>query len=275
MTTPHDAVERLLHRPELAPGAVSPHRLERFLAGDLPAADAAHVRQALRADPALAAQAAALRADDEAFAAAHPYEAVGALLFARAALQPAPAAGRRRWFAGPLRLALPLVATLAALALLLLRPAAEPGLGPSVRAKGAGVSGWQLVEGQAEALSPGDALRAGDTLQLRVTTTQRYAVVLGMDGTGTVTRYLPVGGEESVAFGPGQGLPLPDGFRLDDAPGPEAFVVLLSPEPLPVADLEQALYDASGDGAARALLDADLADLAPEVHMFWVEKARP
>lgn len=275
MTTPHDAIERLLHRPEPAPGAVSPHRLERFLAGDLPPADAAQVREALRADPALAAQAAALRADDEAFALAHPYEAVRAALFARAALQPASAAPRRRWFAGPFRLALPLVATLAALALLLLRPVAEPELGPSVRAKGAGVTGWQLVEGQAEALFPGDALRAGDTLQLRVTTTQRYAVVLGMDGTGTVTRYLPVGGEESVAFGPGQGLPLPDGFRLDDAPGPEAFVVLLSPEPLPVADLEQALHDASGDGAARALLDADLADLAPEVHVFWVEKGSP
>ncbi len=105
-----------------------------------------------------------------------------------------------------------------------------------------------------------------------MTTGHDHLVLLGMDGTGTVSRYVPVGGEVSAPFQPGQAAPLADSLLLDDAPGPEVFVALLSDAPLLVEDLEQALHDAAGEGASRGLLSADLDALAPQVHVYWVEK---
>ena len=266
-----NAVDLLFDRPDLPDDAVSPWRLERYLSDDLSAQDRAAVAQALRQDPALAARLAALEAEDAAFEAAHPWSAVRAELQTRAArVQPLPAqrAPWRRWFAVIVPLA-------AALALAIMWPGEDPARSPN-RLKGGGMSAMQLVEGVAQPLSAGDSLAPGARLQLRISTAHPWLVLLGVDGTGTVSRYAPVGGELSAAILPGQGVPLADSFVLDASPGPEVFVALLSPEALLVEDLEQALHDRVQDHGPRALLDVGALDgIAPQVAVFWVEKDVP
>lgn len=266
-----NAVEQLFERPDLPDQAVSPWRLERALSDDLGEADRRAVAEELRRDPALAARLAALQADDEAFFSDHPWESVAEGLRARAA-DIAPLGPRRgswrRWLAV-------LVPVAAALALAMLWPVDDPARSPN-RLKGAGLSAMQLVEGVAQPVAAGESLESGARLQLRVSTAHPWLVLLGVDGTGTVSRYAPVGGELSAAIVPGQAVALADSFVLDESPGPEVFVALLSPEALLVDDLEQALHDVVQDRGARALLEVGALDgVAPQVAIFWVEKNRP
>ncbi len=264
-----NAVEQLFARPELPDSAVSPWRLERYLADDLPSGERSEVAAALRSDPALAARLNALKGADAAFEAAHPWESVAADLRVRSeAVDPLPARRRswRRWFAV-------LVPVAAALALLMLRPAEDPARSAN-RLKGGGLSAMQLVEGVAQPLAAGEVLGEGAQIQLRVTTAHPWMILLGVDGTGTVSRYEPVGGETSAPISPGQGVPLSDSLVLDGSPGPEVFVALFSPEPMLVEDAEQALHDRVQDQGPRALLEIGSVDgIAPQAAVFWVEKS--
>lgn len=265
-----DAIERLFARTDGPDAAVSPWRLERYLADDLPPPERAEVAEALRVDPALARRLDALRAADASFQQEHRWEDVSQALFARAEALPAPPVRRdwRRWFAV-------LVPLAAALMVAVLLPKDDPTRTPN-RLKGAGLTAMQLVEGVAQPLARGETVEPGDRLQLRVHTTHRWLVLLGVDGTGTVSRYVPGLGGQSEPIEPGTAVPLPESLVLDDSPGPEVFVGFLSDEPRGVAELEQALHDAVQDEGARALLTPGTLDgITPQVAVFWVEKRLP
>lgn len=255
-------LEQLLSRPEPPPAAVSPHTLRRLAAGDLPDAEAAAARAAISEDPAAAERLAALQAEDRAFLAARPFAAVQDELRRRAEALPAEPARRGllgRWLQPrSLGWALAAVATALLLGVLLPETPTDP-VGPSPnRLKGAAtLSAWQQTAGDPARLEDGVTLGAGDAIQFTVTTTASHLALLGVDGTGTVSRYLPVGGDVSLPFTPGTHRPLPDAFVLDDAPGPEVFLAFLSDEPLLVEDLERAVHDALDDGGPDAVRDLD------------------
>ncbi len=279
-----DALERMLTRPDPPPGAPTPWTLERYIAGDLAAAEARAVGEALREDPDLAARVEALCADDAAFEAARPWDAVGAALLARAAALPE--SGRpdavpdfdllpRRSWSKALWLGTAGAAAILALVFLFApQPPVDPTPAPNRYKSSDTLQGFVLVEGHAERIDAGARLVAGDRVQFRVSTPHGYLALLGVDGTGTVSRYLPVGGEQSAAFAPGNGVPLPDSLELDAAPGPEVFLAFLSDEPLLVEDLERAVHDVVQDAGSRGVLAEDwtAAGLAPQVSVFHVEK---
>ena len=273
-------LEQLLTRPEPPPGAVSVHQLRRLVAGDLSSEESEQVRAS--ADPT---RLAALEAEDAAFHAARPYSQVKDALFARAgALEPVESR-RPGFFAGLLSrraLGWSLGAALTAVVLGLLVPDPDRPRTPADvtdpatnRLKGASpLEAWLDVEGTPQRVEPGVGLAAGDRLQFKITTTRNHLALLGVDGTGTVSRYVPVGGELSAPFVPGNARPLSDALVLDDAPGPEVFVAVLTDEPMLVEDLERALHDlvdVGGPGAVRGIDAADLG-VTGEVAVFFAEK---
>jgi hypothetical protein len=274
-------LEQLLTRPD-PPAGATVHQLRRLAADDLSDQERKVVRAAVAENPELAARLAQIRAADDAFLAARPFEAVKEDLFARAALAPTVGASSPGFFA---RLfsrragfwSLAAVAT--ALVLGLMLPNGNEVVGtdvtdpdrPANRLKGAAaLEAWLDVEGHPQRVEPGVVLSAGDRLQFKITTTRTHLALLGVDGTGTVSRYVPVGGDVSADFVPGNARPLRDALVLDDAPGPEVFVAFLSDEPLLVEDLERALHDLLDAGGAAAVRDAAPAafDVSGDVAIF-------
>ncbi|MCK6530736.1 DUF4384 domain-containing protein [Myxococcota bacterium] len=265
--------------------------LARLRAGDLPPGRRDAVEAALASSPALRDLAAREEAAEAAFVAEWPWERVAEDVLVRAARLPDAdrdpvmavlARGERR-IGSRLSWRMALAAALAAavaVVVALLPPGGGPlpGEDPGVRLKGrGGLSAFVLDEGEAIAIAPGTPLAAGDRIQFRLATSRSYVALLGVDGTGTVSRYLPVGGEESVPVVPGGSRPLPDSLVLDDAPGPEVFLAFCSDEALAVEDLERAVHDAldaRGGAGSRgaAAVDWEGLGLAPEVAVFAVEK---
>ncbi len=274
-------LEQLLTKPD-PPGGATVHQLRRLAADDLSDQERKAVRAAVAEDPALAARLAEIRAADDAFLAARPFEAVKDELFARAALVPNEAVSGPGFFARTFsRRAVfwSLAAVATALVLGVLLPdegevastnVTDPDR-PANRLKGAAaLEAWLDVEGHPQRVEHGVALAAGDRLQFKITTTRTHLALLGVDGTGTVSRYVPVGGDVSADFVPGNARPLSDALVLDDAPGPEVFVAFLSDEPLLVEDLERALHDLLDARGAAAVRDAtpEMFDVNGDVAIF-------
>jgi hypothetical protein len=91
---------------------------------------------------------------------------------------------------------------------------------------------YRKVADRADRLSPGSSVRPGDILQLAYVSARRsYGVVASVDARGTVTMHLPEG-EGAAAQLAAQGeTPLPHGYRLDDSPGFERFVLVTANQP--------------------------------------------
>lgn len=277
-------LEQLLTRPEPPPGAVTIHQLRRLVAGDLSDAEARTVRAAAGADPELGARLRQLEKADAAFHAERPFADVKDALFARAGALPTETAQEPGLWArllSPRALFWSLAAVATALVLGVFVPdegherSVNDPIATTNRLKGATpLEAWLSVEGHPQRIEPGAALSAGDTLQFKVTTTRSHLALLGVDGTGTVSRYVPVGGETSAPFTPGNARPLSDALVLDDAPGPEVFVAFLTDEALLVEDLERSLHDLVDVGGAAAVRDADPAGFGVdgEVAVFFAEK---
>ena len=283
-------LDTLLARPDLPEGAVTPWMLARYQLGDLPREQARRVAVELKTNAPLAARLDALKRADAAFDAAMPWQAVREGIAARARrLPPLPDAPvdrttpsrawpsrRRTWRAALWGLA----CGAAALIVAFLLPPADPGTtdgpGPSRYKTDATLQAFVLVEGHPQRLEAGAPLQAGDVIQFRVSSPHSFLALIGVDGTGVVSRYEPVGADVSAPFVPGNARPLADALELDDAPGPEVFLAFLSDEALLVEDLERAVHDVvtAGPGASRAVLLEDWAEagLAPQVALFHVEK---
>jgi hypothetical protein len=96
----------------------------------------------------------------------------------------------------------------------------------------------------------GDEVAPGDRLRFRPLPNwpqARYIQVGSVDGTGRYSPFYPAGGGVSVAL-PVRGEPLAGSIRLDDAPGPERLLVVLSETQLSTRDVRQVAEAHAADG---------------------------
>jgi len=130
------------------------------------------------------------------------------------------------------RLGLPLAAVGTALLLLVARPKppTETAKGPSALVQVARSRGGALSW-----LSPADDLLAGDAIRIfvnRPDASDRYVLVGSVDGSGQLARFYPADGQGCSVALPPAGQPLDGSIVIDDAPGPERLVILVSHDPL-------------------------------------------
>ncbi|MFO8073115.1 MAG: zf-HC2 domain-containing protein [Polyangia bacterium] len=244
---------------------LSPLSVERYLLGELGGEDLERVERAIAECERCASAVEAARADDRAFVLRPVPEKIRELWSEE---RP-----RRRW---PKVLAAAVSSAAAALALALALPAlldagrqdvdAEPlpavgerGDPSETRLKGGSTAqgsepslGFYLLErGEPVLGRPGQALGEGDRIQFWYDVpTDTRGVIVGVDGEGTVTRYLPrPGGDAALAAGREQTID--SSLLLDDALGPERFFLCVGER----IDPEQV------EEAARGLV-ADDADLS-------------
>jgi hypothetical protein len=141
-------------------------------------------------------------------------------------------------------LAIPVLAA-AAVAVMVLRPGdavpPDPGENESTRIKGADRLKIHRKTGRggAEALADAAFARAGDILQLGyAASTDRYGVIVSVDGLGTVTLHYPDSPEGSTLLGaPGT---LRSAYQLDGAPDFERFILVTSRSPVQIDRVLQA-----------------------------------
>jgi len=174
---------------------------------------------------------------------------------------PEPKAARRAWW---MWLA-PLAA--AALALLMVQ-------GPTDRLKGAGpharIDFMVLQDGTVTDGGPDTRVRAGDQVQFTATAHGFDSLVLlGFDGTGRMAVYWPERGSEALAIDPDETVLLEGSLRLDDAPGPEAYLAVFGVDEVSeAAVLAEGTY-AEGGLAALESLSRD----RPDIDLLVVERA--
>jgi len=102
---------------------------------------------------------------------------------------------------------------------------------------------YRSTGGSSEALADGDAAATGDLVRVAYRASEaRFGIIISIDGRGLVTRHLPVTGESAIALRPGEVVPLPNAYELDDAPRWERFFLISSEKPFdvgPVIDAAQ------------------------------------
>ena len=304
------ALDRLLTREDLPDDGVSRRLLERYVSGDLSREEFRALKEKIESHPEAAAALAALEADDRQFGRDYPWDGVRDSIYARSSaldervadeVAVAQAGGRRY---GRAMLAGAFGGLFALVLAFAIDPAGEPhmfdrttddragvgaqpsagdgtsvpGSGPN-RVKSVGSDSLVALQkrgGVERPIEAGTTLAEGDRFQFRIATQRSYLILLGVDGTGAVSRLRPVGGDRSEPWTPGPPQPLADAFVLDGSPGPEVFIAFLSDSPLVVEDVEQAVHDvvAESEAGARAALGVDWEGrgVAPEVSVFYVEK---
>ena len=171
--------------------------------------------------------------------------------------RPARLRGRRL-----LRLGAPVALAAAAVILFLARPRPQP---PTETAKGP-VPMVQLARarsGVVSWLAPGDGVAPGDALRFvfgRKDVGDRYVLVGSVDGSGQLARFYPAAADGCAVALPAGDEPLGGSIVVDEAPGPERIVVLVSHQPLcwPVVGAALSRFALDGDGALPPeLLGAD------------------
>jgi hypothetical protein len=256
---------------------VSRFDVERYVCGELPAAERARVEAALRADPALQAFHDDVIASDRAFLIAQPPAAFMARLPAATAASTAASSAAssstsvvagllarvRQLVSGP-TLAAACAAT--AVVFFVIAPGRDAG-DDGVRSKGGDVApalGFFVRTADGARLGhAGEALRAGDQIQLAPTdparddAAPRALVVLGVDAAGAVSVYAADAVDTARTQGPGPRL-LPASLVLDDTDGDERFFAVWGDD---VAATRAAALEAAEAIAARVRAGASPADL--------------
>ncbi|MDR0457244.1 MAG: hypothetical protein LBH20_11250 [Treponema sp.] len=109
---------------------------------------------------------------------------------------------------------------------------------PANRIKGTAQTASELliyVKGEEVFLPNQTALQEGDTVQLAYTApaeTEHYGVIFSIDGRSAVTMHYPYRKGQSSLLVSGKRTFLNEAYTLDDAPGYEVFVLVVSEEPL-------------------------------------------
>jgi len=229
-------------------------QLERYRLEELPADQAERVRRAVEADDEARAHLESLRAEDARILAAHPSRVVAAGI--RERLAHAGEAARPRRFL----LTRALVPLVSAAAVAVGLSALLPGridLATSRETRLKGLEPSLLVFRQAatgaEPLRPASVAHADEVVQIAYQAAgRRYGVVVSIDGRGRVTRHLPPTGEQAAPLRAGAPVPLPEAYRLDDAPGFERFFLVTADVPFRVEAVVRAaqrLYGGNADPA--------------------------
>ncbi len=220
--------------------------VERLRAGDLPPGEAERVRARLEAEGGLG-RLEALRAEDAAFAAAHPPgPALGEIRRRAGLLAPQRPSARRR-------VILPALAAAAAAAVAVVLLPRQPGLDARLKGMAPHLEVHrQRPGGEPEALPAGAPVRAGDLLQLSyVAAGASYGVVVSVDGRGAVTLHLPEGGGRAAELRRGGAVALAHAYQLDDAPGFERFFLVTGRAPFDASTVVRAARRIAALGAAE------------------------
>ena len=146
-------------------------------------------------------------------------------------------ASARTW-RGARPLAGVLLAAAALLALVVVRRPTSRERAPSVddtQVKGDGIVAELVVRrrnsGHVEAVGPGDVLHPGDAIRVRVRSPRAgYLVVMGLDGRGEVSQYVPAANGAPLAAKAGETTP-EGSVILDDSVGAEQLIVALCDSP--------------------------------------------
>lgn len=228
--------------PEVETQPVSAYLVERLVAGDLPADQAAQLQARLAAEPDGHQRLEDLQASNDEILRLHPPADVAEEIRRRAARQTESSRARagesRRW----LSLGVPVSLAAAFALVLVVRGATGPngdfvehgadengergkGLNPSLRVY------RKAAAGRIERLKEGAPTRAGDELQLAyVAAGHRFGAVLSVDGGGQVTFHLPAVAGPAVWLRTDGETELPSSYELDAAPGFERFLFVASDE---------------------------------------------
>jgi hypothetical protein len=258
------ALERT--RPE---SCLSDLRIDRLLRGELGEASAAEARAHADACAACTARMHAIELERTMFQASPPSPAWTDVASsksgpARTADRAAPRP-KRAW---TLRAASVTTAVaLAAAVMLVLRTRQFAPQEEGTRTKGATSVDWVVEHaGAVRGITDGDVVQAGDRVQARVTSGVPLEVaVTESDGTGAAKVLYPDARGRGSPIAAGSQVPLPISFELDDAPGPERFMIVTCPagtDPVP---------------AARAIVASREAMEAPgcKRHAITLEKRAP
>lgn len=154
-------------------------------------------------------------------------------------------------------------------------PVVSPSSDPIDGLKGAtDLQAARLRDGDVQPVEPETTVRPGDEIQFRVDTGRYdHVIVLGMDGTGKIAVYQPLGGGHSVVVEPGAGRTLDPAFRLDDAPGPEVYVAIFTDEAVASKDAEDLLRAwADAGGATSLAVGAPETALGGAVEVLFLDK---
>lgn len=148
---------------------------------------------------------------------------------------------RERRSPRPWRYAIPVVAAMAVVAIVV-RPPPPEGL-EVTRSKG----DVQLLIHRASAsgvekLAEGDRAHPGDRLQVGYASGgSGYGVIASIDGSGAITVHLPKSKEDPAAPLDPKGAALPFSYELDHAPRLERFFLVTHAEPFDAAQIEAAI----------------------------------
>ena len=220
-------------------------KLERYLTGDLPAAEMREIRELEKTDEIFANRVKLMREDNAAILRKMPFERLSEKLDAMP--------GRSGSAGNTVRVNFKLVKFAAAAALVLavvsvalfgqrevMAPATDGAQvmdvamvdvqddGTRIKGLDARMEVWKKTGDSAVQMSNLDAAREGDEIQLRYSVPEKcFGMLLSMDGNGTVTMHMAEG-NKAIALEPGKMTTLPFAYKLDNAPKFEKFFLLTS-----------------------------------------------
>lgn len=205
--------------------------LEKYLADALDGAARADVERRLAGSPEDRRRLEALRASSAAFLLQNPPGRFAARVTTQR---------RARWWAW----GMPAIALASLLVLVLVRPSLvnAPEVEPEWSVKGQLAMAVYVKQGTgAKKLLPGEKVEAGAQLRFEVAAEKKgFVALLGRDGTGAVSVYVPEQGAQAVPYSPTSPL-LDLAIELDASPGPERFYALYSLTPFDVKWADEAL----------------------------------
>src|SRR5215203_4846910 len=204
--------------------------LEQYRLDELQPADAARVRAALAADPAVGERLAALEMSDQAIGQLYPPETFADRVRPVSEASPRRRGTGRRWV-------LPLVLTAAAVTVALAVPAmisdrAAPGVdnesptgeGNRIKALRPALVVYRRTDRGSETLADGAVARPGDVVRLGYVPADRtYGVIVSVDTRGTITQHLPQSGSRAVTLAHERMNLLATAYALDEVQGWERF----------------------------------------------------
>jgi hypothetical protein len=233
--------------------AIRKLEIERYAVGELKHSRAAELEEHLRGCTLCGEYAARIKKEREAFLSEHPYAEISPETVASSYLQ-----SRELWyerlFSG---FAFPLLrpVLIPACLLLLVTMVAVPFMGrftkePAPPAKGFAYKGSSLSQlpyiykrgNTIHESAPGDLLRAGDKVQVfYASAADQFVTLISIDSAGTVSFYQPDSRSAvcSIRSGVGTRLAYPLSISLDEAPGAELVIALLSPLPFGIEQIRQ------------------------------------
>ena len=242
-------------------------KLERFVLGELPAAELAGLGQRLLTDTDLQRQVDALKTADADIRQSYPAPWMARQIRARAEdVAGSDGVGSRwspsSWTLSRLSVArlsvVPVAVVLAIVAVPMLRDGDSPEtarfLEEGVRSKGDGATLYahRRTPDGTERLQDGSTARRGDLVRLQYDGAgAAYGVILSIDGRGAVTRHLPSEGDTAAPLTAAGIVALDVAYELDDAPRWERFFLVTGSQPFAVDEIAAAARAASVDAQAN------------------------